>query len=513
MDCIRSICLIPLLLFLSPIIGQESIAQQKLPTEEKREVTAGSVDILDLNFAPGSADIGDKRLLSIKETQGVNQLQVRPQKPGSTTVLIRGKKGEIKKNIKYIITSTQLSKTVEYIRSLLENIEGITINSLGENIVIDGELVVPKDLDRILNVLRAYSSRKGPKIINLLTISKVSQRAMAKRIQDEINRKPGGANVTVRLANDTFFLEGTVDASADRTRAQQIAETYIPEILGSVSVSRNILSQIKRPALRNLISIRSQPQPKKKMVRVTFHFVEMSKEYSKSIFFKWSPLISSGAGLILGSNDSGSVGADAAAGSTLSGTITNLLPKLQRGTNGGYARVLFSTVGIGLEGTTISISRKEDIPHIESVAGGVPVIGYSQSGISVAVSPSIVEKDTVQLSGIEFSFGVPSGAGAGDQPRITNTSMKNNILLKSGESAVLGGLISNNMSLGVDKDPEQAVPGNPLFTLLRSRAFSNNKTQFIVFITPQIIESSSKGTEDIKRKIIGNTKKRKRVYR
>ena len=507
---LRLIYALPILLLLS--YGKESVAQQKLPPEEKREVTAGSVDLLDLDFPPAAADVVDKRLVNIREIEGTNQLRIFPLRPGSTNIFIRGRDGEVKKNIKYIITSTKLSQTVAHIRSLLENIEGITINSLGENIVIDGELVVPKDLDRILNVLQAYSSRKGPKIINLLTISKVSQRAMAKRIQDEINRTPGGANVTVRLANDTFFLEGTVDAGADRARAQQVAETYIPEILGSVSVSRNILSQIQRPALRNLISIRSQPTPQKKMIRITFHFVEMSKEYAKSVFFKWSPLISSGAGLVFGSDESGNIGTSTG-DSTLTGTITNLLPRLQKGTNGGYARVLFSTVAIGLEGTVISMSRSEQIPFIESVAGGVPVIAYNTAGISISISPSIMSRDTIQLNGIDFDFSVPSGAGAGGSSRVTRTQLKNNIRIKSGESAVLGGLISNTMSLDVDKDPEQAAAGNPLFTLLRSRAFANSKTQFIVFVTPQIIKSSSKGTEDIKRKIIGNTKNRRRVYR
>ena len=496
---------------LSLFSPKDTLAQTQAE-EEQRQIIAGSVEILDLDFIPGSADVGNQRLLRIREIPGTNQLRIFPLTKGITNVFIRDQRGRIRRNIKYTITSTDLSIKVAYIRTLLENVEGITVNSLGENIVVDGELVVPKDLDRVLNVLEAYSSKKGPKIINLLTLSKVSQRAMAKRIQDEINRTPGGANVTVRLANDTFFLEGSVDSSNDRTRAFQIAETYIPEIMKGIAVSRNILGQVQRPAIRNLISLRAQPTPEKKMIRVSFHFVEISKEYAKSVLFKWSPLISSGAGFIFG-GDQGSGTLSTSSQGSLSGTISNLLPKLQKGTNGGYARVLFSTVAIGIEGENISISRTDRIPYIQSVSGGVPVTAHTSAGINISVNPTIQGRDTIRLGKTEFNFSVPSGSGAGDNPRVTTTRLINSITIRSGESAVLGGLISNNISLGVDKDPEEAPNGNPLFTLLRSRAFTNNKTQFIVFITPQIIQNSSKGTEDIKRKIIGNARKRKRIYR
>jgi pilus assembly protein CpaC len=88
------------------------------------------------------------------------------------------------------------------------------------------------------------------------------------------------------------------------------------------------------------------------------------------------------------------------------------------------------------------------------------------------------------------------------------------IILKSGESAALAGLISSDASKTVDKDPEAAAPaaGQPIFTLLRSKAFSANKSQFVIFVTPKIIDDASEGTADIKAKILNNgVKKRRRT--
>lgn len=100
---------------------------------------------------------------------------------------------------------------------------------------------------------------------------------------------------------------------------------------------------------------------------------------------------------------------------------------------------------------------------------------------------------------------------------MNSTSVKQQLIVKSGDSVALGGLIQSNTSKDIHKDPTSsnstaAANGTPLFTLLRSKAFANDKTQFVVFLTPKIIEDAAEGTADIKAKILNNsTKKRRRV--
>jgi pilus assembly protein CpaC len=40
----------------------------------------------------------------------------------------------------------------------------------------------------------------------------------------------------------------------------------------------------------------------------------------------------------------------------------------------------------------------------------------------------------------------------------------------------------------------------PLFRLLRSKNYSTTKSQYVMFVTPEIIESASVGTEEIRKK-------------
>jgi Flp pilus assembly secretin CpaC len=108
-----------------------------------------------------------------------------------------------------------------------------------------------------------------------------------------------------------------------------------------------------------------------------------------------------------------------------------------------------------------------------------------------------------------------SGAGGSSRVRSSDSKISNQLIVRSGESAVLGGLVTNDTAKDVDKDPEGGATGagSPLFTLLRSKAFRNKKTQFVIFISPQIIADAAIGTQDIKAKIINNNKQRKRALK
>jgi pilus assembly protein CpaC len=193
------------------------------------------------------------------------------------------------------------------------------------------------------------------------------------------------------------------------------------------------------------------------------------------------------------------------------GTITNLIPRLTAGANGGFSRVLFSTVGIGEDGTMIDMTRQEQIPFIEAVVNGVPVPGNATVGVKVKVTPIISGDQRLTLN-TDLSFSVPTGGGAGGKVQTTSTAIVNTVSLKSGDSAALGGLIQSSNAKTIDKDPETSsgAQGSALFTLLRSKSFRSGKTQFVVFVTPKIVEDASEGTADIKAKILNNSQKKRR---
>ena len=87
-------------------------------------------------------------------------------------------------------------------------------------------------------------------------------------------------------------------------------------------------------------------------------------------------------------------------------------------------------------------------------------------------------------------------------------------MVKSKESAVIGGVVVKNSATDYDKDePDSGVAGKDgeekpyaLFSFLRSKQQLSNRSQFVVFVTPEIIESASIGTEDIMKKFRKRTR-------
>ena len=101
-----------------------------------------------------------------------------------------------------------------------------------------------------------------------------------------------------------------------------------------------------------------------------------------------------------------------------------------------------------------------------------------------------------------MKIGVNVSTNVGSDPPSTQANnISTEIVVKSKESAVVGGIVVDKTSTDYDKLPPDEVEGSsPLFNFIRSKNYTNSKTQFVVFVTPEIIESASTGADEIKRK-------------
>ena len=93
----------------------------------------------------------------------------------------------------------------------------------------------------------------------------------------------------------------------------------------------------------------------------------------------------------------------------------------------------------------------------------------------------------------------------GRAPALQTASHKveTKIYVKSTESAAVAGVTSSDVGTTFNKDdPKQGgftEGSEPLFTLMRSKKFEKSRGQFVIFVTPQIIDNASEGTEDLKK--------------
>lgn len=106
---------------------------------------------------------------------------------------------------------------------------------------------------------------------------------------------------------------------------------------------------------------------------------------------------------------------------------------------------------------------------------------------------------SIKLTQTEFLGKSSAGAAA----MTSNHAISTVVYIRSGESAAIAGI--NSSDTGTDFNKDDPAPGNfaqgtsPLFSLLRSKNYRKKKSQFVIFVTPQLIESASDGSEDLKR--------------
>ncbi len=469
-------------------------AQSTETKEVAVEVILGIDKIKKLNFSPNSqVQIGNESLLRITMIPQKREITFTGLKPGKTSVTLRNSVGDIKAKYLITITANDQSRLVKELNDFIGDVEGLEIGVKGETVYVGGNIIVPNDIGRVVKVL---SQEKFAGVLFLVELSAQTERLVGRKMQEEIqkNQLP---NVTVRVVNHTYWIEGIVTSEGQKRRAEEIAKAFYPDRIASLAERTDQVIQAKKPAIQNFIQVnaKSQPPPVPKLLKITAQFVELTKDYSKAFGFKWTPLLSNGAGSIsIGKTANG--GVTTRSDGTLSGTISNLFPKLNSAKQAGYARVVQSGVLVVKDNTTGKIS-KDDTRRFSLGAGEFQQASSATARFSVEVLPQILQEEKINMK-----IGVNVSTNVGQDPPATQANnLSTEIIVKSKESAVVGGIVVDKTSTDYDKLPPDEVEGaNPLFNFIRSKSYTNSKTQFVVFVTPVIIESASSGADEIKRK-------------
>ncbi len=468
--------------------------------EKDLEVAIG-IDVIekvDFDFNP-KVVIGNEQLVKLILIPQKREIIFKGQKPGKTSVNIRDSvDNEIRLRYNVITTASGKSNIVSELKELIGDVEGLNIGIKGGKVVVDGEIVVPDDIGRVSKVLASYSE-----VLTLIELSPQTQRVIARKMSDEL-AKNNLKDVTVRVVNKTFWLEGVVSSKDKKELAVVIAKAYLPPRISSLSKESGKLEKPKDETdIIDFIAVneKKDPQPAPKMVKISSQFVELSKSYNKIFAFKWAPLMGEDASQIsFGQTADGNI--TSTSSGTLSATISNLFPKLNSAKTAGYARVIQSGMVITRDTQAASISKNTTIPFAIGT-GEFTKADKANVGLNMDVTPKILEQEKIEL-GVKMGINLTVGAGA--TPIVTSNNISTNVVIKSKESAAIGGVVQNQSNTEYDNDPASSAgasgqaPANPLFRLFRSKSYVTNKSQYVVFITPEIIESASVGTEEIRKK-------------
>lgn len=483
-------------------LAQKTKGKGKEEKEAKSEVMTKNIDVVfgidlveKLEFVPStSVQVGNQSIVNYEIIPVKREITFKGRKPGKTSVILRNSLGDIKARFLVKVIANDQSKVVKEIREYLDGIEGLKVGIKGERVYVGGKIVVPGDIGLINTILKKYSD-----VLQLVELHPQSQRTVAQKMQNEI-QKNGLPDVTVRVVNKLYWLEGIVRSPLERQRAEQIAIAYVPDRILTLAEREDSIQQARRPIIQNFIVInpkkRSQA-PLPKQVKIITQFVELTKDYTRIFGFKWNPILGGTGGEIrFGKTENG--GIVTRSSGTLSGVISNLFPKLNTAKSAGFARVIQSGILV-VKDTVQGQIKKEAVDRFAIGNTEFLKADKAEAGFSLTVKPTILQEEQIELElGLDVSINI------GDPPRTLANQVSTNLIVKSKESAVVGGVAINRSSTDFDKNPpakDEAVEnGNFLFSFIRSKGYETSKNQFVVFVTPEIIESASEETQEIKKK-------------
>jgi|GEM_PF-515878 len=490
---------------------------KKVEIETRRmNIAVGSSEILEFPFEIGPIVVSEKGLFDfqrISEDGKITKLRLRGESPGNTDMILHDTEKNPRIKYQLRVTREDVSEIMGQLTELLGDIEGLKVKQVGGTIILDGDILLPKDMLRIIRTVDALKERDPKKketpIKNLVTISKMTMNILAERIEREI----GSPEITAKVINNNLILEGVAENNFEADRALNIAKTYLPEAF--IQKTKGDGFEVKpkaeggdsgAPAILDMMRVRPPTAaPPAQDIKVTVNYVELNNDYDRSFNFEWKPLMSDNSGITYNSS-LGELSAN------LVSTISSLFPKLNAAKSHGHARVL-------KEQQIIVRDRSEAPATLDSSIDYYTPIVDAQGNRSLQAVPiqnslkiraaTIPGSDSIDL-GLQISLNQLLGQNQG-APIVARNSISTQVTIKNGESAALGGYAIDQAVSSYNRDTPRSTAGaptgggassggSPVFNLQRSKGFRRDKQQYIIFLTPEVIKTASSGTDDMTRK-------------
>jgi type IV pilus assembly protein PilQ len=180
-------------------------------------------------------------------------------------------------------------------------------------------------------------------------------------------------------------------------------------------------------------------------------------------------------------------GAGGALGLTL-GSVAgafNLNLRLSALESQGQVRILSSPRITTMDNIEASIQQGVAIPISVVSAQGVQTV-FVDAILDLTVRPHVTNEGTVMMN-IKIRRNEPDfvNTGARGDPTILKKEANTSMLIRDGDTAVIGGIYTRNSGLNYAKVPLFAdIP--ILGVMFRNRRENDDRTEFLVFITPRI---------------------------
>ena len=439
---------------------------------------------------------GGVELVDLQRIKNTDTFRILPQRVGNGIVTVHNKKtGQILVELRIDIRDQTIEKTLRELQALLSDIEGIEYKIVNGKILLDGFVLLPKDLKRIGQVVNQFIQTGN--VSSLVSLSPLAKKKIVEYIARDINNP----EITVTSIGDFIRLEGFVNSIEEKNRINDVVLLYLPDIVTDTGYETALSSSVKlidrKPQtdvgayVINLIQVRKAEDkvtPPPKMIQVVIHVIEYAERYLKNFNFTFSPSLR-------GLGESQTQGQANAPGSIseLASIVDNLLPKLNWARTHGYVRLLDTASLLTQDrNPSANLSRTFSLNNGATTVGQPPANGQQFTLNLTLQAPTIMsERSELVQTGITV---ITSSAGLSQTT--PNTTVTTQISVRSRQSAAIAGIIS--------KKSENQFGGptgaGAIVTLNHGKSYTKSTNNYVLFVTPIIKSSASAGVEQVKKK-------------
>ncbi len=168
------------------------------------------------------------------------------------------------------------------------------------------------------------------------------------------------------------------------------------------------------------------------------------------------------------------------------GGSVNLNLRLSAAEDRGYAQIISSPRILTLDNQEATISQGTSIPISVVSAAGVQTI-FVDATLELTVTPHVTPDGYVRMS-IEATKNEPDfqNTGARGDPTIIQNQAETELLVKDGDTTVIGGIYTENTGRSVNAVPFlHRIP--IIGFLFRNHSQTENRSELLIFITPRIV--------------------------
>ncbi|HEY0975458.1 MAG TPA: type IV pilus secretin PilQ [Solimonas sp.] len=156
----------------------------------------------------------------------------------------------------------------------------------------------------------------------------------------------------------------------------------------------------------------------------------------------------------------------------------------------GRGEVISTPRVVTANGKQAMIEQGREIPYQSAAGGGaVAQTEFKKAVLSLTVTPQITPDDRVvmDLGVTNDSQGEDVSTGLGSAPAIDTRRLDTQVLIRSGETVVLGGVFQQENRRSAGKVP--LLGDIPLLgALFRNSTRSDNKRELLIFVTPRVLQ-------------------------